>query len=145
MKINLDSKTTKTTLIILCVILLIISYFQKKTRNQYEEAKKLPFFNTKLENVADGNYIGKTTSSFLTLQLEVSVENHQIKDIQILEKKGSKGKKADKIIESMIEKNQSVVPAIPGEELASLIFISCCDDALRKGTSDYVPDENTKN
>lgn len=143
MKLNLDSKISKIVMIAICVVLLAVSYSQRKTRGQIEEAKQLPFFNTKLENVADGTYTGKTVSSFLTVQLEVTVKNHQIQDIQILEKKGSKGKKVDPIIHSMIQNNNSVVPAIDGEELASLVFISCCDDALRKGTPDYVaPEEN---
>lgn len=142
MKLNLDSKPTKITLIAICIVLLAISYSQRKTRGQIAEAKQLPFFNTQLESVNDGTYTGKTVSSFLTVQLEVTVENHQIKDIQILEKKGSKGKKVDSIINTMIENNSSIVPAISGEELASLVFISCCDDALRKGTPDYVPEED---
>ena len=133
MKINSDSKFFKYGLILVCLVLLIILYSQKRTRSQYAEAKQLPFYNTAIESVADGVYVGKTDTSFCHVQLEVTVENHQIKNITILEKKGSKGKNVDSIIQEMIEQNKTVVPAIKGEELASLVFISCADNAIHQG------------
>ena len=38
--------------------------------------------------------------------------------------------------DEMIAQNTSVVPALKGDELASIVFIACVDDALHKGISE---------
>ena len=129
----LDKKNTIFFLIVFCGILLFISFLQNKQKQNLEEAKKLPFYNTKLEEVSDGTFSGKTTTSFMHLQLDVTVKNHSITDIKIIENKGSYGQKSAQIIQSMIKENKTVVPLIKGDETGSLVFISCVDDALQKG------------
>lgn len=120
-------------LLFLCFILMFVMYMQKRERKQYKEVQSLPFYNTPVNTVADGTYPGKVYASFMHLQLKVTVKNHQITEIEIVENVGSKGKNVQPIIDRIIESNSAVVPAIEGEELASLVFISCVDDALRKG------------
>lgn len=115
------------------VVLMFFSYKLKNERSQIEESKKLPFYNVKVEDVQDGTYISSTKTSFLHLKLSVTVKDKKITNINILEKKGSKGKKVDSIINKMIEQNKTTVSAIEKEELASFVFISCVDSALKQG------------
>ena len=124
----------------ICLVLLFISYLQQKNYKHIKEVSKLPFYNVKVEDVVDVTYLGKTYTSFMNVQLEVTVLDHQITDIQVIENAGSKGKKVEPILEQMIAQNKSVVQAIKGEELASIVFITCVDDALKKGSPlDYKP------
>ena len=67
------------------------------------------------------------------VQLSVTVQNHTITDIKIIENKGSYGQKAKQIVQSMLEENKTVVPLIKGDEIGSLVFISCADNALQNG------------
>ena len=97
------------------------------------ETKKLPFLNTPLEKVADGTYEGKTYTSFLHLQVEVTVKNHTLTDIQLIENKGSKGHLLDKMVQKMLEQNKVVVQPESKDKLASLVLISCVDSAINKG------------
>ena len=115
------------------VFVMFCSYLIVRHKNQVLEAKNLPFYNTSLEAVDDGTYYGKTYTKFLHVQLEVTVQNHQLQNIKVLENKGSQGQKVEPIIQEMIKQNKVVVPAIKGEELASLVFISCVDTALHSG------------
>ena len=117
------------------VFVMFCSYLIVRHKSQVQEAKNLPFYNTPLEAVADGTYYGKTYTKFLHVQLEVTVQDHQLKEIKIIENKGSQGQKIQPIIQEMIKQNKVVVPAIKGEELASLVFISCVDTALHSGIS----------
>lgn len=132
-KSKIGSKTIRTILIVLCVILTFIMYMQRRTRNYFKQAAKLPFYNVQLADVADGTYPGKVYTNFMHLQLDVSVADHKFTKIEIVENKGAYGKKVTPIIDEMIAQNNSVVPAIKGEELASIVFIACVDDALFKG------------
>ena len=118
------------------VFVMFCSYLIVRHKNQVLEAKNLPFYNTPLESVEDGIYSAKTYTKFLHLQLEVTVQNHQLQVIKVIENKGSQGQKVEPILQEMIKQNKVIVPAIKGEELASLVFISCVDSALHSAITD---------
>ena len=97
------------------------------------EAAKLPFYNVDLSEVEDGEYYGKTYTTFLHLQLKVFVQNHTITNIEVIEAEGIDSETAKPILKEMINQNKVVVPAIKGAELGSLVYISCVDGALYGG------------
>ena len=127
------NKILTTVLIIACVILTFALYMQRRTRNYYKQAAKLPFYNVQPEQVKDGTYRGKIYTNFLHVQLDVSVADGRLTKIEIVENEGAVGKKVAPILDEMIAQNTSVVTAIKGEELASIVFVACVDDALFKG------------
>ena len=132
---NKKLPTAKLLMYFAVVFVMFCSYLIVRHKNQVLEAKNLPFYNTSLEAVDDGTYYGKTYTKFLHVQLEVIVQNHQLQNIKVLENKGSQGQKVEPILQEMIKQNKVVVPAIKGEELASLVFISCVDSALHSGAT----------
>ena len=135
-KFSFDSKPVRIFLIALCIVLSFILYMQHRTRNYYKEAAKLPFYNVQPANVKDGTYRGKTYTRFLHVQLDVTVQSGKITTIEIIENEGLGGKKIAPLLDEIIAQNDSVVPAIKGDELASVVFIACVDDALHKGISE---------
>jgi len=102
-------------------------------KGKSREAVNLPYYSYSLDEVSDGVYTGKTYTKFMHLQLEVTVENHQIKKIDVIENEGSQGYKAAAIVDTMIEQNKIAVPAVKGDQLGSLVFISCVNTALLEG------------
>ena len=140
-KFNFDSKIIRTILIVICVVLTFVMYMQRRTRNYYKQAAKLPFYNVQPADVEDGTYRGKIYTNFLHVQLDVTVRDHKLTKIEIVENEGAYGKKVAPIINEMIAQNSSVVQAVQGEELASIVFVACVDDALRKGAPGYEADE----
>lgn len=123
-------KYSKVLAIAAVIFIMICGYFINNRRAKLTEASKLPFYGTKLEQVEDGKYTGKCYTSFAHVQMEITVENHQIKNIDVLECDGLEVVKAKDIVNTMIEKNAIVVPAIKGAEIGSMVFISCADDAV---------------
>ena len=111
-------------------------YMQRRTRNYYKQAAKLPFYNVQVQDVPDGTYRGKVYTNFMHVQLDVTVNDGKLTAIEIVENEGAYGKKVAPIIDEMIEQNTSVVTAVKGEELASIVFVACVDDALYQGLSD---------
>ena len=132
-KFSLDSKPLRIVLIILCVLLSLIIYKQRRTRNNYKEAAKLTFYNIQPADVADGTYRGKAYTSFLHVQLDVTVQSGKLTKIDIVENEGLGGKQITPLLDEMILQNNSVVAALKGDELASIVFIACVDDALFNG------------
>lgn len=116
-----------------CIAMMISSYFITRNKRQIKEASTLPFTNTKVEQVADGTYEAKTYTSFLHLQVQVSVKDHKLTDIKIVENSGSKGQFLDEMVPRMIAENKVVVDLVKKDQLASVVLISCVDSAISQG------------
>lgn len=128
--------TYNVIIISCCALMMIFSFFISRKKNTLKEAKKLPFYNTQLENVADGIYEQTTNTSFMHLTLDVTVKDHKLTKIDIVKNEGSAGKKVEEITEKMIAENKVIVDLINGEEVASLVFLSCVDGAISQGVID---------
>lgn len=124
------NKISKILAVVAVIFLIFGGYLISKQKTRTLEVKKLPFYNIKLEDVEDGVYHNKTETSFMIVELEVVVENHQLKDIKILESEGVDCESAKPIVQEMIKQNKVVVPAIKGAEIGSLVYITCVDGAL---------------
>lgn len=120
-------------MIVAIVFIMFCSYIVSRKKGQLMEASRLPFHNVQLEDVKDGTYRGKTDTSFLHLELDVTVENHKLIRIDVLENDGIDGEIAKPILDKMILENKVVVPAIKGAERGSIQYISCVDSALYNG------------
>lgn len=132
MKKNRMNDFSKFLMIAALIILMAGGYIVNRKKLQLREAANLPYYKIELSEIEDGIYTGKAETSFLHLELEINVENHQIKKINVLQNDGIDGEKARPIIDEMIAQNKIVVPAIKGAERGSLVYISCASTALAR-------------
>ena len=123
----------KILAVIAVLFLMAGGWILARRRANITEAAKLPFYNVELSEVEDGEYYGKTYTSFLHLQLKVFVQNHTITNIEVIESEGIDSETAKPILQDMIAQNKVVVKAIKGAELGSRVYISCVDGALYNG------------
>ena len=123
---------SKYLMIVALICLMAGGYIVSRKKIQLREAANLPFYKIELSEIEDGTYTGKTETSFLSLELEIQIENHRIKDIKVLQNEGLDGEKARPIIQEMINQNKIVVPAIKGAERGSIVYISCVSTALAR-------------
>lgn len=130
MKKNKMNDFSKFLMLAALIILMAGGYIVNRKKLQLREAANLPYYKIELSEIEDGIYTGKVETSFLHLELEINVENHQIKKINVLQNDGIDGEKARPIIDEMIAQNKIVVPAIKGAERGSLVYISCASTAL---------------
>ena len=131
MKINRNiDGLSKVLMAAALVCLMAGGYLIARRKMRFREAASLPFYKIELSQINDGTYEGKTYTSFLHLQLNVTVEDHKLKSIDVLENEGIDAETARPIIQKMIEQNAVVVPAVKGAELGSLVYISCVSCAL---------------
>ena len=123
----------KILAVIAVLFLMAGGWILARRRANITEAAKLPFYNVELSEVEDGEYYGKTYTSFLHLQLKVFVQNHTITNIEVIESEGIDSETAKPILQDMIAQNKVVVKAIKGAELGSLVYISCVDGGVYSG------------
>ena len=130
------SKLFNVILIVVCILLTFLMYRQRRTRKHFKQAAQLAFYNIQPDQIADGKFRGKVYTNFLHVQLDVTVQDHKITKIDIIENEGAYGQKIAPLLDEIIAQNNSVVPAVKGEELASIVFIACVDNALFQGLSE---------
>ena len=129
-KRNVKNDISSILMLVALVCLMAGGWYIARKKARFKEAASLPFYKIELSQIADGEYEGQTMTSFLHLRLLVTIENHQLKNIEVLENDGLDGETAKPIIQEMIKQNKVVVPAIKGAELGSLVYISCVSTAL---------------
>lgn len=129
-KRNTKNDISSILMLVALVCLMAGGWYIARKKARFKEAASLPFYKIELSQIADGEYEGQTMTSFLHLRLLVTIENHQLKNIEVLENDGLDGETAKPIIQEMIKQNKIVVPAIKGAELGSLVYISCVSTAL---------------
>ena len=123
---------TSILMLVALICLMAGGFLVSRKKARLREATALPFYRIEMSEIADGEYYGKTYTTFLHVQLKLIVEDHKIKDIQVLESEGIDSETARPILQEMIAQNSAVVPAIKKAELGSLVYISCVSSALHE-------------
>lgn len=87
-----------------------------------------------LSHIADGTYIGEYTMiSLVHVEVEVTVSNHSIEGITILQHENGLGGKAESITGNIIEKQSLEVDAVSGATVSSKTIIKAVENALLQG------------
>ena len=123
----------KILLIILGVIVIvgciIFWMFQKQT----EDVQNLEYANIVMNDVVDGTYEGHIETMLIKVKVNVTVENHSLKNIEILQHDNGFGEPAEEIVKTMIQKNNYQVDVKSGATYSSEIIKSAVSRALQKG------------
>ncbi len=84
-----------------------------------------------LSKVEDGTYTGSEDGTLVKATVKVTVKDHIITDITILEHKCGTGKPAEVIVKDIVEKNTFDVDAISGATLSSNVIKVAVYNALK--------------
>ncbi len=122
-----DSFLMIGALIVLCIILAFSSFKQKQFRSRLNEVKDLPYSGKVLEQMEDGNYVGKVATSFIALELNVQIKDHQYKSIDIKKISGGSENYIQGYIEELVQNGKVKVPSKKAAMLEYLVFLKCLD------------------
>ena len=83
------------------------------------------------KGVADGKYLGECNVGFIYAKVEVTVQGEEIQDIQLLEHKNERGKKAERLIDEMRQKKTTGVDTVSGASNSSRVITKAVENALK--------------
>ncbi len=118
---------------VLVVIVVIIVAFGRMTKNMNTEMDNLTNVEIDMNNVKDGVYIGKSETSLVKVEVEVTVENGKMTNIDIIKHENGKGEPANVIVDDMVEKNTYDVDGVSGATTSSEVIKNAVNNALLKG------------
>ncbi|MBC2456687.1 FMN-binding protein [Clostridium beijerinckii] len=100
-------------------------------RNYQKTIKELTINNVDLSKIPDGKYIGSYDVNLISAKVSVTVKNHKIENIDLLEHKTDRGKPAE-VIPDMVVKAQSLqVDTISGATNSSKTILKAIENALK--------------
>ncbi len=94
------STLAKVLAVIALLSIMLGGFIVKRRKNRINEATALPYHNIELQQVPDGTFTARTETSFLHVELAVTVRDHKIKNIEIIESEGLDSATAKPILES---------------------------------------------
>lgn len=81
--------------------------------------------------IADGKYIGDYDAGYIYAKVQVTVKEGELTDIKILEHGNERGKKAESIVNHIMDEQRLDVDAITGATNSSLVIQKACENALK--------------
>ena len=125
----------KVVLLVIMLLLLIglvwgIIYLKSVT--DYKQAvKETTFEEINISDISDGVYIGEYDVNFIYAKVEVTVQNGEITNINILEHRHERGKTAEVITDSIVDEQKIDVDAISGATNSSAVIKKAVENALK--------------
>ena len=109
------------------MILLLIGLvggiiYLKSVADYKQEVKETTFENINISDIPDGVYVGEYDVDFIYAKVEVTVQNGEITNINILEHRHERGKTAEVITDSIVDEQKIDVDAISGATNSSTVI-----------------------
>lgn len=96
-------------------------------------ADALAFQPVDMNQVADGTYEGTADAGLVYVRAAVTVKDHAIQSVDILEHRNGRGAKAEAITGTIVAQNTYDVDVVSGATLSSKAIQSAVDQALVQG------------
>lgn len=121
----------KSILIIVVLIVLVMIGILIKSQSDLKKLATIEIQDVNLSLIQDGYYEGSYKALPISVEVNVYVKNHEIKDIKILKHINGQGSSAEKITELIIKSQSLEVDAITGATYSSKVIIKAVEDALK--------------
>ena len=124
--------------IVLCAVMLFLLvglvwgvYYLESVTDYKQAVKETTFEEINISDISDGVYIGEYDVDFIYAKVEVTVQNGEITNINILEHRHERGKTAEVITDSIVDEQKIDVDAISGATNSSTVIKKAVENALK--------------
>lgn len=117
------------SLVILCVGIYGIKYLIDI--KQYKEViEGIKITNVDLSKIKDGTYTGEFYTTIIGAEVNVKVENHKIAEVELVQHKNERGKKAEIIPDRVVQAQSLQVDTVTGATNSSKVILKAIENAL---------------
>ena len=125
-------KTVLFVIMFLLLIGLVGGIIYLKSVADYKQAvKETTYEDIHISDIPDGVYVGEYDVDFIYAKVEVTVQNEEITNINILEHRHERGKTAEVITDSIVDEQKIDVDAISGATNSSTVIKKAVENALK--------------
>ena len=127
----------KTLLVIACVIGITVGgvrlAMDRQVTKMYAQLDAVAVVAP--EQVADGTFEGTAETPLVKVTVEVTVQDHAIREIKLLRHENGQGAPAEAMLPEMLSRNTSEVDSVSGATLSSKAIRAAVRNALAKGAA----------
>ena len=125
-------KTVLFVIMFLFLVGFVLRILYLKSVADYRKAvRETTFEDINISDIPDGVYVGEYDVDFIYAKVEVTVQNGKITNINILEHRHERGKTAEVITDSIVDKQKIDVDAISGATNSSTVIKKAVENALK--------------
>ena len=126
----------KKTVLFVIAFLLLVGFvwgilYLKSVADYKKAVKETTFEDIHISDIPDGVYVGEYDVDFIYAKVEVTVQNGEITNINILEHRNERGKTAEVIADSIVDEQKIDVDAISGATNSSTVIKKAVENALK--------------
>ena len=132
-------KISKKSTVLFAIMFLLLAGFVlgilylKSVADYRQAVRETIFEDINISDTPDGVYVGEYDVDFIYAKVEVTVQNGEITNINILEHRHERGKAAETVIEKIIEEQKIDVDAVSGATNSSTVIKKAVENALKGG------------
>ena len=133
MLVKISKKSTVLfTIMFLLLAGFVLGILYLKSVADYRQAVRETIFeDINISDIPDGVYVGEYDVDFIYAKVEVTVQNGEITNINILEYRHERGKTAEVITDSIVDEQKIDVDAISGATNSSTVIKKAVENALK--------------
>ena len=120
-----------TIMIFVFVGLICLVIYLKNVRDYKQAVREINIDEIDISDISDGVYTGECNVNFIYAKVEVTIQNGEIANINILEHKNERGKGAVSITDKIIKEQKIDVDAISGATNSSIVIKKAVENALK--------------
>ena len=133
---NQRKKTVLISLLVLMIIGIFAGVIYLKSISDYKaKVAALTFDEIDLTKVEDGIYEGQCDTGIVRARVQVTVRNHRLESIDLLEHENGRGTPAEAILDQMVQDQTTAVDAVSGATCSSKVIRKAVENAIKAGLS----------
>ena len=126
----------KKTVLFVIMFLLLVGFvlgirYLKSVADYRQAVRETTFEDINISDIPDGVYVGEYDVDFIYAKVEVTVQNGEIANINILEHRHERGKAAEAITNKIVDEQKIDVDAISGATNSSTVIKKAVENALK--------------
>ena len=126
----------KKMVLFISMFLLLVGFvwgilYLKSVADYKKAVKETTFEDIHISDIPDGVYVGEYDVDFIYAKVEVTVQNGEITNINILEHRHERGKAAEAITNKIVDEQKIDVDAISGATNSSTVIKKAVENALK--------------
>ena len=130
-------KKKQVIIIVVLVVVILGGYFGSKGVKAYTDLKTyekqvndITISNVNVSKVADGTYTGSYEVLWVSAEVELTVKNHRIEGIKLVEHKNGRGTPAEILPSKVVEAQSLEVDMVAGATSSSKVILKAIENAL---------------
>ncbi len=131
------NRRNKAVLIVISLLLVIGLFaggrYLKSIGDYQTKVAALTFDEIDLSTVEDGVYEGQCDTGVVRARVQVTVRDHRLESMELLEHENGRGTPAEAILDQMVQDQTTAVEAVSGATCSSKVIRKAVENAIAAG------------